>query len=89
MSSRNLRDTLHMPIRALIPALKGFFFLSNQAYPQSRKDLFEQAALISKTDLTVLGIWLERASIELADIERYLAILQKLMELMETYTITS
>jgi hypothetical protein len=37
----------------------------------------------------VLGIWLERASIELADIERYLAILQKLMELMETYTITS
>ena len=89
MSGRNLRDTLHMSIRALIPALKGFFFLSNQAYPQSRKDLFEQAALISKTDLTVLGIWLERASIELADIERYLAILQKLMELIETYTITS
>ncbi|MCK9556604.1 MAG: hypothetical protein PHQ78_08400 [Candidatus Cloacimonetes bacterium] len=87
MNSRNLRETLHISIRALIPAFKGFFFLANQTYPQSRKDLFDQAALITKIDLNALGIWLENSIIELADIERYLAILQKLMELMETYPI--
>ncbi|MDD4147399.1 MAG: hypothetical protein PHO85_02635, partial [Candidatus Cloacimonetes bacterium] len=51
MNSRNLRETLHISIRALIPAFKGFFFLANQTYPQSRKDLFDQAALITKIDL--------------------------------------
>jgi len=87
MSSRNLRDTMRLSISALIPALKGFFFLSKQPYPQTTKDLFAQAALISKADLNAFAIWMEKSSIETADVERYLSILQKLMELMETYPV--
>ncbi len=87
LSARNLRETLHLSIRALIPALKGFFFLSRHSYPQTMEDLFEQAALISKIDLNALNIWLKQSTIELADAERYLSLLQKLMELTETYPI--
>jgi hypothetical protein len=87
MNPRNLKSTMRLSISALIPALKGFFFLSKQPYPQTTKDLFAQAALISKTDLAAWSIWMEKSNIELADVERYLAILQKLMELMETYPV--
>lgn len=87
LNSRSLRETLRRSITALIPALKGFFFLANQPYPQTSKDLFAQAALISKADLNALGIWMDKSSIETADVERYLSILQKLMELMETYQV--
>lgn len=87
LNNRNLRETMRRSITALIPALKGFFFLANQPYPQTSKDLFAQAALISKADLNALGIWMDKSSIETADVERYLSILQKLMELMETYQV--
>ncbi|MCB5266258.1 MAG: hypothetical protein LHW41_08490 [Candidatus Cloacimonetes bacterium] len=85
LSARNLRETLHLSIRSLIPALKGFFFLARHPYPQSLEDLFEQATLISKIDINALNIWLKQSSHELADAERYLSILQKLMEITETY----
>jgi len=87
LSSRNLKETMHLSITALIPAIKGFFFLAKQPYPQSIKALFEQAALISKVDLSALDRWLEESSLELADAERYLTILNKLTELMETYPV--
>ena len=87
LSARNLRETLHLSIRSLIPALKGFFFLARHPYPQTLEDLFEQATLISKIDINALNIWLKQSNHELADAERYLSILQKLMELTETYPI--
>jgi hypothetical protein len=43
--------------------------------------------LISKCDLGNLPIWYKEKSIHAGDIERYLGILQKLMELMETYPV--
>jgi hypothetical protein len=87
LSPRNLRATLHLSIHSLIPALKGFFFLARQPYPQSLEDLFEQTALISKIDINSLNIWLKQSSLELADAQRYLLILQRLMELTESYPI--
>ncbi len=87
LSTRNLRETLHLSIRSLIPALKGFFFLVKQPYPQTLKDLFAQAALISEIDLNALERWLGQSHFELADAERYLAILGKLMKLMESYPV--
>ncbi|MCB5260834.1 MAG: hypothetical protein PHY41_05165 [Candidatus Cloacimonetes bacterium] len=87
MNSRNLRHTLQLSITALIPCVKGFFFLSKQPYPQSSDELFAQAALICKIDLNAFAIWMKKTEIELADIERYLSILNKLMELMETYPV--
>lgn len=89
LNSRNLRETLHLSISSLIPALKGFFFLANHTYPQSLQDLFEQATLISKIDINALAIWLKQNSLELHDAERYLAILYKLTELMETFPVQS
>ncbi|HNQ43808.1 MAG TPA: hypothetical protein PKI59_05235 [Candidatus Cloacimonadota bacterium] len=87
LSSRKLRETLHLSIAALIPAFKGFFRLANHPYPQTVNDLFGQAALISKCDLGNLPLWLKEHNIQASDIERYLNILQKLMELMETYPV--
>jgi hypothetical protein len=87
MNTRNLRETMHLSISALIPVLKGFFFLAKQPYPQSLDDLFEQAAMISKIDLGALNIWLKQSNLEIADAQRYLTILHKLMELMETYPV--
>ncbi|MCB5252720.1 MAG: hypothetical protein RBR69_08150 [Candidatus Cloacimonadaceae bacterium] len=87
LTARNLRQTLHLSIGSLIPALKGFFFLARQPYPQTLDDLFEQATLISKIDVNSLNIWLKQSSLELADAERYLSILKKLMEVTETYPI--
>ncbi len=85
LNSRNLRETLHLSIRSLVPALKGFSFLARQPYPHSLEDLFEQATLISKIDVNSLNIWLKQSSLELVDAQRYLHILQKLMEHVETY----
>lgn len=87
MSSRHLREALHLSIKSLVPALKGFFFLAGQPYPQTLQQLFEHAALISKTDLKAMHGWLQEKEIELSDVERYLSILQRLMEIMETYPV--
>ncbi len=87
LSSRKLKETLPLSISALIPAIKGFFFLAKQPYPQTTQALFEQAALISKIDLNSLERWLGQSHYEIADAERYLRILNKLTELMETYPI--
>jgi hypothetical protein len=84
-NNKRLRETLQLSISALIPAIKGFFFLSKQPYPKDLQELFDQAALISKLDLGVFALWLQSKTIEAADVERYLSILHKLMELMETY----
>lgn len=87
LSSRNLRETLHLSIHSLVPALKGFCFLARQPYPHSLEDLFEQTTKISKIDLCSMNVWLQQSSLELADAQRYLALLQKLMEITETYPI--
>ncbi|HOH98784.1 MAG TPA: hypothetical protein PL188_10835 [Candidatus Cloacimonadota bacterium] len=87
LSPKMMRETLHLSIEALVPAFKGFFLLANHPYPQTLNDLIAQAALISKCDLGNLPIWYKEKSIHAGDIERYLGILQKLMELMETYPV--
>lgn len=87
LNTRNLRETMHLSIRSLLPALKGFFLLAGQPYPQDLQMLFEHAALISKTDLKAMYGWLKDKNIEISDVERYLNILQKIMELMETYPV--
>lgn len=89
LNSRNLRDTMHLSISSLIPALKGFFFLANHPYPQNLQELFVQAGLISKIDINAMAIWLKQNSLELHDAERYLTILYQLMELMETFPVQS
>ena len=88
LKSRQLADTMHLSIRSLIPAIKGFFLLAGQNIPQTSKDIFEQAALICKLDLSVMHHWQKTSNIELADVQRYLAILTKLMAKMETYAVT-
>ena len=70
---------------SLVPALKGFFFLSGQPYPQDINSFFEHAALIAKADLGVFLNWQSLKEAELADVTRYLSILQKLSDIMEDY----
>ncbi len=86
-NSRNLREAIHLSIKSLIPAFKGFFLLGNQPYPQSLRDLFEQAAIISNTDLLAMHRWLYEKNIEVSDAERYLDILSKLMQKMESFPV--
>jgi hypothetical protein len=74
-------------IASLVPCLKGFFFLAGQPYPKTLADLFEHAALITKTDIKVMHGWMQEKNIELADVERYLSLLSRLMELMQTYPV--
>lgn len=87
LKSRDLKDTLHLSIRSLIPAVKGFFVLVGQNIPQSSREIFEQAALICKLDLGVMYNWLNTSNIELADMQRYLSLLTKVMANMETYLV--
>jgi len=61
--------------------------LGNQPYPQSLRDLFEQAAIISNTDLLAMHRWLYEKNIEVSDAERYLDILSKLMQKMESFPV--
>nr|MDK2850501.1 hypothetical protein [Candidatus Cloacimonadota bacterium] len=88
LSPRKLKETLPLSISALIPALKGFFFLAKQPYPLTSKELFDKAGLISKIDLSPLERWRGQSHYEIADAEHYLAILDKLTDLMETYPTT-
>lgn len=87
MKTRQLRESLNLSIASLVPCLKGFFFLVGQPYPKTLADLFEHAALITKTDIKVMHGWMQEKNIELADVERYLSLLSRLMELMETYPV--
>lgn len=84
---KELSRILHLSIASVVPALKGFFFLSAQPYPQNPKDFFEYAALISRADIGVFLNWQEHDEAELADLTRYLNILQKLIDTMEDYPV--
>lgn len=84
---KELSRLLRFSITSLVPALKGFFFLSSQPYPQDLNSFFEHAALISNADLGVFSNWQNNKEAELADITRYLRILQKLSDIMEDYPI--
>lgn len=82
---KELSRLLRFSISSLVPALKGFFFLSGQPYPQDINSFFEHAALIAKADLGVFLNWQSLKEAELADVTRYLSILQKLSDIMEDY----
>lgn len=86
-NSRRIKETMQMSISSLIPALKGFFFLKNREYPKTQKDLFTQAGLLTKIDLEIMERWMMDKSLSPLDAERYLDLLQRLMELMETYPV--
>ena len=83
--SRHLRETMRMSIRAVIPAIKGFFFLAGHPYPHTLDQLLDQAELITGIDLKILGTGLKEQNIGTNDIQRYLIILQRLIDFMESY----
>ncbi|HQQ67667.1 MAG TPA: hypothetical protein PLX77_02445, partial [Candidatus Cloacimonadota bacterium] len=83
--ARHLRETMRMSIRAIIPALKGFFFLTDHPYPHTLDQLLDQAELITGIDLKILGTGLKEQNIGINDVQRYLSILQRLMDFMESY----
>lgn len=87
LSSRRLSETMQISIRSVLPALKGFFLLAGQPYPKNLPDLFAQSTIITKIDINAMQRWMDEKHIEIADVERYLSILHKLMELMETYPV--
>ncbi|HOH59535.1 MAG: hypothetical protein KBB33_02795 [Candidatus Cloacimonetes bacterium] len=83
--SRHLRETLRMSVRAIIPAIKGFFFLAGHPYPHTLDQLLDQAELITGIDLKILGTGLREQNIGTNDVQRYLSILQRLIDFMESY----
>ena len=66
--SRHLRETLRMSVRAIIPAIKGFFFLAGHPYPHTLDQLLDQAELITGIDLKILGTGLREQNIGTNDV---------------------
>jgi len=78
-----IAEVMHLSIRSILPALKGFCYVHDRPVPQSLPELLAQTTAITGVELKFLGQWLQQDKADTFTIKSYVEILQSLITFLE------
>jgi hypothetical protein len=88
-NSKAVYAVIHRSLDAILPILKGLFFLHNESIPKTPEEVFQRSNEMTEFDITILKRVDEVSAKELSSemIREYLEVLEQLTSMMELWVL--